>query len=333
MKKNKNLKVSIAIPTLNRRESLKACLDSVEKQTYHNFEVIVSDGGSTDGTKEMIEAYKDKFSIKLITARKGLVPALNDALKIASGEIFTRIDDDVVLHPHWLQEIVNTFNLSDEIGGVTGEIIIPEDRVKDRDLIAFVEKMREKPNIFWEIMSKVYFGFFLEGKPFEICRFFKSGAFSLGGAYLKDSNLNELVTVDYLEPTNYSCRKILIEEAGGFDEQYVGVGEYHEPDVCFKIRKRGYRLIFNPKVILEHRFSRDGVFNMRKAAYSRSKNFIHFYFQNIRPNTLEKCIRFYLYLLFINSYWVFKFLTTGNVRQLAGINGTISGILQEINSG
>jgi len=325
---DKDLKISIGIPTLNRRESLKACLDSLRQQTYKNFEVIISDGGSTDGTKRLLDEYSDCFPVQFIVNKKGLVPSINAALEVSDADIFTRIDDDVVIHPLWLQKIVSTFNLSSDIGGVTGEIVIPEDRIKDRDLITFVEKMRNPSNLLWKLLANFYFGFFLEGKPFAICCFFRSGAFSLGGAYLKNLNLKDILEVEYLEPTNYSCRRELIEKVGGFDEKYTGVGEYHEPDVCFKIRKLGYRLIFNPEVILEHHFSKAGVFNMRASTYSRTKNFIHFYFQNIKPNTLDKFIRFYLYLMFINTYWFFKFLTSGNIKQLSGITGTIVGIWQ-----
>ena len=53
-----NVKFSIIIPSLNNKDFLKNCLDSILKQTYKNYEIIVMDGGSTDGTKKLLVKYK-----------------------------------------------------------------------------------------------------------------------------------------------------------------------------------------------------------------------------------------------------------------------------------
>lgn len=71
--------VSVVIPTKDRCESLKRCLDSLLAQTYEDFEVMIVDGGSTDGTKDMIDEYSDRLSIMLVEQkRKGLVGAVNE---------------------------------------------------------------------------------------------------------------------------------------------------------------------------------------------------------------------------------------------------------------
>ena len=51
--------ISVVIPTYQRRDKLKVTLDSVLSQTYDNYEVLIMDDGSTDGTKEMISSYND----------------------------------------------------------------------------------------------------------------------------------------------------------------------------------------------------------------------------------------------------------------------------------
>ena len=65
MKHNK-IKFSIIIPTYNRALLLKRCLDSLCSQTYRDFEVIVCDDGSTDGTNEIINQFEDKLSLKYL---------------------------------------------------------------------------------------------------------------------------------------------------------------------------------------------------------------------------------------------------------------------------
>ena len=55
--------ISVVIPTYQRRDKLKVTLDSVLSQTYENYEVLIMDDGSTDGTKEMVNSYSDPIKI------------------------------------------------------------------------------------------------------------------------------------------------------------------------------------------------------------------------------------------------------------------------------
>lgn len=323
------MKVSIVIPTSNRGMDLKRCIDSLVAQTYKNFEIIVADDNSTDGTKELVERYSIKYPVRfVIRKKKGLVFARNLGWQIANGDIVTYVDDDIVASPTWLQEIVNTFRLSNKIGGVAGPTIIPEDKKRYRDLLHFYKKFREESAIHWRLFKKIYENVFLEGKPLDVGRIFRSGAFSLGSNFRGCLTLNEPVEVDYLEACNMSYRRSLIKEVGGFDDQYIETAEWNEPDLCFRMRKLGYKLIFNPKVIVEHHVSQSGVYKSRTHAYERSINFIHFYFKNIKPNTLDKTIRFSLYVMFMNAYWFYKFATTKNPSWLTGLIGTFSGLIR-----
>ncbi|MHB8619116.1 MAG: hypothetical protein ACYDAG_05990, partial [Chloroflexota bacterium] len=110
--------------------------------------------------------------------------------------------------------------------------------------------------------------------------------------------------------------------------RFVGIGEYHEPDVAYKIKGLGYRLVFNPKAIVHHKPSILGVFKARPKAFARSQNFILFYFRHIKPNTLDKLLRFSTYLFFLNGYWLFKAVATRNLASFTGVAGTLVGIFR-----
>lgn len=125
-------------------------------------------------------------------------------------------------------------------------------------------------------------------------------------------------------------RRSLLEELGGFDYHYTGTGEWNEPDFSFKARRAGYKLVFNPKAVSEHRISQSGVFKARTNAYERSRNFIYFYFRNIKLNSLNKLLRFSANLCFINGYWFYKFLKSKNLDWLSGIRGSIVGLAKEL---
>jgi glycosyltransferase involved in cell wall biosynthesis len=55
---------SVIIPTYNRAARIKIALESLSRQTFADFEVIISDDGSTDNTKEIVDAFRNKLDIK-----------------------------------------------------------------------------------------------------------------------------------------------------------------------------------------------------------------------------------------------------------------------------
>ena len=101
--------VSICITTFNRRHLLPYALVSALNQTYHSFEVIVVDDGSTDGTREYVESLLGSDS-KLRYIRhennQGLPSARNSAISIAWGNYFTFLDDDDEWDPDFLKKFM-----------------------------------------------------------------------------------------------------------------------------------------------------------------------------------------------------------------------------------
>jgi glycosyltransferase involved in cell wall biosynthesis len=82
------MKLSIITVNLNNRDGLQKTIDSVVSQTFHDFEWIVIDGGSTDGSKELIEQYSDRIAYWVSEPDSGIYNAMNKGIKIAQGEYF-----------------------------------------------------------------------------------------------------------------------------------------------------------------------------------------------------------------------------------------------------
>lgn len=80
------MKLSIITVNLNNKAGLERTFKSVFSQTYQDFEYIVIDGGSTDGSKELIEANTDKIDYWVSEPDKGIYNAMNKGIKIAKGE-------------------------------------------------------------------------------------------------------------------------------------------------------------------------------------------------------------------------------------------------------
>ena len=93
--------LSICVPTYNRLHDLKRFLNSIFdgfKGIDYQYEIIIADGGSTDGTLEYLRGLD---SIKLIEQGRliGVVKAVNDCLKMANGDYVFTANDDFVLFP------------------------------------------------------------------------------------------------------------------------------------------------------------------------------------------------------------------------------------------
>lgn len=100
--------VSVIIPVYNRVKYIGKAIESVLAQTFQNFEIIVVDNGSTDGTIELVEEYckKDK-RIRLIKNNKNIIAlALNIGLREARGKYYAQLDSDDEYVPQTLEKMV-----------------------------------------------------------------------------------------------------------------------------------------------------------------------------------------------------------------------------------
>lgn len=120
------VKVTIAIPTYNRKSYLEQALDSIRKQTYSNIEIIVSDNHSDDGTEEfMLQYIKNHSTMDIIYYRQNenLGSMLNweNCLKKATGDYLTVLSDDDLLEPDAVRLMVAGMN--DDVVTVIGNVI------------------------------------------------------------------------------------------------------------------------------------------------------------------------------------------------------------------
>ncbi|MBD2214407.1 glycosyltransferase family 2 protein [Nostoc linckia FACHB-104] len=109
-------KISVCIPTYNRVNLLPYAIESVIKQSYQDFELIVCDDGSRDGTPELMSQYKD-HRIKYIHHQQNIGKSNNmrSGFNAASGEYFIKFDDDDRLTPDFLARTIAIFEQNPSI--------------------------------------------------------------------------------------------------------------------------------------------------------------------------------------------------------------------------
>jgi len=115
--------VSIITPSFNQAQYLEATMQSVLQQDYPNLEYIVVDGGSTDGSLEVIERYKNQLTWWVSEADQGQADAINKGFKKASGEIIAWLNSDDLYLPGAISSAVAVFRENPTSGVVYGDAV------------------------------------------------------------------------------------------------------------------------------------------------------------------------------------------------------------------
>ncbi|HEX2730710.1 MAG TPA: glycosyltransferase family 2 protein [Polyangiaceae bacterium] len=101
--------LSLVVPSFNQAPYLRACFDSILSQEYPALELIVMDGGSTDGSKALIEKYSGHFAHWQSERDGGQGNAINAGFARASGTLFTWLNSDDTLLPGALWQVVESW--------------------------------------------------------------------------------------------------------------------------------------------------------------------------------------------------------------------------------
>ncbi len=214
--------ISIVIPVYNGEATLGGCLESLRQQRYPQelLQVIVVDNGSTDRTRDVFEAQRQKpFRGQMhwiSIAGRGKAYALNAGFHLASYPYLCNIDADTVIHPDALYEMVRHFEANPRLGAATGAIeVLPAD-----------PNAGTQPFLIAECEFQEYLVAFWLGRQGQTLN---DSLFTLAGAF------------------SFFRREVLLKTEL-YDKQTVS----EDTDVTFDVRKRfgGERLACIPEAIV-----------------------------------------------------------------------------------
>ncbi|MCX6113186.1 MAG: glycosyltransferase family 2 protein [Proteobacteria bacterium] len=218
-------KVVIIILNWNGKDDTIECLESLKHITYPNYEILLVDNGSTDGSINLI---MEKFAkINMLESKKNLGFAegnnegIINARKIGFDYILL-LNNDTIVDPSFLTEMVKIGESDDKTG-----------------IIGAVNYYYNEPERVWFCGGKFNFW---NGKAYRV-------------GVTKDDKVRQdkIDEADYVAGSCFLIKKIVMDKIGVLDKEYFAYWE--EADYCVRSQKAGFRVLYVPKAKIWHKVS------------------------------------------------------------------------------
>jgi GT2 family glycosyltransferase len=251
--------VSVAVITYERPEFVARCLDRLLAQTRPPSEIVVIDSSPGRRTEQLIGGrYPTVAYLRSDAGAGAMATARNLGYRSTRGEVLAFIDDDAFAEPEWLERLLPPYG-DPTVGAVGGR------------------QVRGQP------------GEITEGVD-DIGRLRADG--NLSGNFTADPG--QIVEVDHLLGANMSFRRSVLDQIGGIRDGYAGTCVREETDLCLRVARAGYRLLYTPDAVVEHvaaPYAKGRRFDLRYA-YWAQKNHLIVLIRNFGP--AEPIVRTYL---------------------------------------
>lgn len=216
----KNLKVSVVIVTFNSRKYIEECLKAVLTTEYDNFEILLIDNASSDGTSEIVAENFPRVQLIKNQINLGYAGGNNLGAKLAKGGLLAFLNPDTKVTKQWLKPLVESIG-SKEVFACQPKILLPQ--------------TRGSVNLINGIGKTTHF---------------------LGFDWLTDYR-REDYDFPVREITSFSGSAVLIkkdifQKLGGFDENYFMY--YEDGDLSWRMRLAGYKILVNPNSVVYHNY-------------------------------------------------------------------------------
>jgi GT2 family glycosyltransferase len=209
-------RVSVIIPSWNGAVLLASALESLNRQTFVDFEVVVVDNGSSDGTVEMLGRAHPAARLVELGENRGFAAAVNSGISAALGDIIVLMNNDTEAEPGWLEALVRAIDESPRAGSIASR------------MLAFSDPGRIDS-------AGVQFGLYAsqigEGAP--------------DGAWFDEPR-----EVFAACAGAAAYRRRALDEVGGFDERYFAY--FEDVDIGARLQLAGWRCMYAPGAVIRH---------------------------------------------------------------------------------
>ena len=206
--------VSAVVPTLNRKDDLLHCIESVIDSSYENIEIIVVDNASTDGTGEAVRQLYPNVKLVRLGENTGVTGGRNVGARMAKGEFILFLDHDMIVDKELVKNLVNA--LKSKSVGAAGSIIYYFD----------------EPKKIWAAGTSINM---------------LTGKISFNNIVIDDRAYAEVQVL----PAAIMVRREVLEKVGLFDGIFFAV--YEDTDFCFRVKEAGYKVVCVPNAKAWHK--------------------------------------------------------------------------------
>ena len=216
--------LTIIILNYNTKDLLRKCLKSVfASHTNFQFEVLVSDNESQDGSQEMIGAEFPEVKLIENNANLGFSKGNNAALRLAQGRYSLLLNSDTEVKSNTFDLSIRYMNLHAEAGAMGCKVLLPNGELDE----ACRRKFPSRRNAFFRLFGYRQFSNYNITRPIDQ----ETEVDSVMGAYLM-------------------IRKSVMDQIGLLDEDFFMYGE--DLDWCWRVKEAGYKVMYYPQVVITH---------------------------------------------------------------------------------
>lgn len=243
---------SIIIPHWNGKQHLDDCLNALRYQTLRDFEILLVDNGSTDGSQAYVRESFPEVALIELGENRGFTGACNAGWRASRGEIVILLNNDTEVDPNWLSEIVGAFERHPKAGIVASKMLLFD--------------QRDTFHTAGDIMH-------IDGTP------------NNRGVWQKDEG-----QFDQEEYVFSACggssayRRTMLEEIGFLDDDFFFSCE--DVDLGWRAQLSGWRCVYVPTAIVYHKLKATG--GSVTGSYYDGRNFLFLLWKNYPTSLLKK---------------------------------------------
>lgn len=245
--------LSIIIPHLNGKHHLDDCLGSLHRQTYTDFEIILVDNGSTDGSQEYIREHFPGVRLLELEKNMGFTGACNAGYGASAGDLVVLLNNDTEVNPRWLETLVDAFERVPEAGGVASKMLLFDQR---------------------DVLHTAGDYYRVDGLPGN------------RGVWQNDAGQFEKETYVFSACGGAAAyRKELLEEIGFLDDDFFFSCE--DMDLAWRINLAGHKILYVPDAIVYHKLKASAGLGATSSYYD-GRNFLYIIWKNYPSSLLRR---------------------------------------------
>lgn len=229
------MKLSIIIVSWNVKEDLRDCLRSVEENRPScEYEVVVVDNASTDGTARMVTCDFPQITLLVNEENRGFAAANNTGIAKAQGRYVLFLNPDTIVHPGSLDTLTEFMDDNEHVGACGPKLLYADGTLQP--------SVRRFPTL----------------RGVLHCYTILRVVSIFHGQYKKwrmtDFKHDRQTDVDQVMGAALMARRSVVQDLGGMDEDFFMY--YEEVDLCYRLKRAGWRIVFTPDAVITHRGGR-----------------------------------------------------------------------------